>query len=158
MIDLTLAGFAKRLREAIMVAVANRRFEIRADKYRSTVRDWPSTIIYILAKEHRFRGEAFAQLYQKLVAEGVAFVPMLRIKGELQAYHFSLRAQMEPRDQYDITRISCALPYADILVTDGEKAHALRDLGLDKEFDVEVFSTKQRERVLLVDRLRALLN
>ena len=46
---------------------------------------------------------------------------MLRIKGELQGYHFSLRAQMEPRDQYDITRISCALPYADILITDGEE-------------------------------------
>ncbi len=156
MIDQTLAGFAKRLREAIMDAVANRRFEIRADKYRPTLRDWPSTIIYLLAKEHRFQGATFAQLYQKLVAEGVTFIPMLRIKGELQAYHFSLRAQMEPRDQYDITRISCVLPYADILVTDGEKAHALRELGLDKQFGVEVFSTKRRERLALADRIRAL--
>ena len=65
MIGLTLAGFAKRLREAIMDAVANRRFEIRADKYRSTLRDWPSTIIYILAKEHRFRGAAFGSTIQK---------------------------------------------------------------------------------------------
>jgi hypothetical protein len=48
------------------------------------------------------------------------------------------------------------LPYADILVTDGEKAHALRELGLDKAFDVEVFSTKQRERLALTDRIRAL--
>ena len=157
MIDLTLAGFAKRLCEAIMDAIANRRFEIRADRHRSTLRDWPSTIIYLLAKEHRFRGAAFAQLYQKLVAEVVDFVPMLRIKGQLQAYHFSLRAQMQPRDQYDITRISCVLPYADILVTDGEKAHALRELGLDKEFDVEIFSTKNHERLALADRLKTLV-
>jgi hypothetical protein len=156
MIDQTLAGFAKRLREAIMDAAANRRFEIRADKYRGTLRDWPSTIIYLLAKEHRFRGAAFAQLYQRLGAEGVSFVPMLRIKGELQGYHFSVRAQMEPRDQYDITRISSVLPYADIFITDGEKAHALRELKLDKEFRVEVFSTKPRERPTLVERLNAL--
>jgi len=82
---------------------------------------------------------------------------MLRIKGQLQAYHFSLRAQMQPRDQYDITRISCVLPYADILVTDGEKAHALRELGLDKEFDVEIFSTKNHERLALADRLKTLV-
>ena len=156
MIDDTLDGFAKRLREAISDAVARRRFEIRADRYRATLRDWPSTAIYLLAKEHRFGGAKFARLYQKLVAEGVAFIPILRIKGELQDYHFSVRAQMQPRDQYDITRISCVLPYADILVTDGEKAHALRELGLDKAFDVEVFSTKQRERLALTDRIRAL--
>lgn len=152
----TLAGLAKRLREAITDAVSRRRFEIRADKDCATLRDWPSTTIYLLAKEHRFRGAKFALLYQKLVAEGVAFVPILRIKGELQGYQFSLRAQMQPRDQYDITRISCVLPYADILVTDGEKAHALRELGLDKEFDVEIFSTKQRERKALTDRINAL--
>jgi hypothetical protein len=156
MIDRTLAGFAKRLREAIMDAIANRRFEIRADKYRKTLRDWPSTIVYLLAKEHHFRGAAFAQLYQKLAAERVRFVPMLRIKAELQSYHFSLRGQMEPRDQYDITRISCVLPYADILITDGEKAHALRELKLDKEFRVEVFSTKPRERPALTNRLKML--
>jgi hypothetical protein len=63
---------------------------------------------------------------------------------------------MDPRDQYDITRISCVLPYADVLITDGEKAHALRELGLDKEFGVEVFSTKARERTALADRLKAL--
>lgn len=156
MIDDTLAGFAKRLREAISDAIASRRFEIRADRYRATLRDWPSTALYLLAKEHRFDGAKFARLYQKLVAEGVAFIPLLRIKGELQGYHFSLRAQMKPPDQYDITRISCVLPYADILVTDGEKAHALRELGLDKAFGVEVFSTRQRERLALTQRLEAL--
>ncbi|HEX5492449.1 MAG TPA: hypothetical protein VFX07_14395 [Candidatus Udaeobacter sp.] len=156
MIDRTLVGFAKRLREAIMDAIANRRFEIRADRYRSNLRDWPSTIIYLLAKEHRFGGAAFAQLYQKLLTEGVSFIPLLRVKGELQAYQFSVRAQMDPDDQYDITRISCVLPYADILIADGEKAHALRELGLDKEFRVEVFSTKAGERTALADRLKAL--
>jgi hypothetical protein len=157
-INHTLAGFAKRLREAISDAVAYRRFEIRADRYRATLRDWPSTTMYLLAKEHRFTGAKFAQLYQRLVAEGISFIPMLRIKGELQGYHFSVRAQMQPRDQYDITRISCMLPYADILVTDGEKAHALRELGLDKVFDVEVFSTRQRERPALINRIRALVD
>jgi hypothetical protein len=157
-INQTLAGFAKRLREAISDAVACQRFEIRADRYRATQRDWPSTTMYLLAKEHRFSGAKFARLYQKLVAEGVLFIPMLRIKGELQGYHFSVRAQMQPRDQYDMTRISCVLPYADILVTDGEKAHALRELALDKAFNVEVFSTRQRERLALVNRIRALVD
>jgi hypothetical protein len=157
-INETLAGLAKRLREAISDALASRRFEIRADRHRATLRDWPSTTMYLLANEHRFNGAKFAQLYQMLVAEGVSFIPILRIKGELQGYHFSVRAQMQPRDQYDITRISCALPYADILVTDGEKAHAVRELGLDKAFNVEVFSTKQRERLALVNRIKALVD
>ncbi len=156
LIDLELEGLAKRLRGAITDAIANRRVEILPDEHRATCRDWPSTIIYTLAKEHRFRAANFAELYQKLVGEGVSFIPTLRIKGELRAYQFSLRAQMEPRDQYDITRIGCALPYADILVTDGEKAQALRELGLDKEFGVEVFSTKQRERAALTSRLQEL--
>jgi len=155
-IDLTLEGFAKRLRESISDAVANRRVEIFPDRYRATLRDWPSTILYTLAKEHRFRPATFAELYKRLVAEGVGFIPTLRIKGELQAFQFSLHAQMDPRDQYDITRISCALPYADIFVTDGEKAYAIRELGLDREFGVEVFSTKQKERAALLNRFREL--
>lgn len=153
MISRTLEGVTKRLREAIIDAIANRRAEVRADKHRATLKDWPSTIIYTLVKEHRFRSAALAELYKKLVSEGVMFIPTLRIKAELQAYQFSLRAQMKLRDQYDITRISCALPYADILVTDGEKANALRELALDKEFAVEVFSTKERERAALTKRI-----
>jgi hypothetical protein len=42
------------------------------------------------------------------------------------------------------------------LVTDGEKAQALRELGLDEEFGVEVFSTRQRERAALTMRLQEL--
>jgi hypothetical protein len=157
-IEQTLKGFAKRLREAILDAVEKRRFEILADRHRATLRDWASTIIYILAKEHSFRAVAFAQLYKRLVAEGVGFIPMLRIKAQLQGYHFSVRAQMEPRDQYDITRISCVLPYADILVTDGEKAHAIRELGLDGEFRTEIFSTREHERARLVQALQQLVD
>jgi hypothetical protein len=97
MIDDTLAGFAKRLREAISDAVARRRFEIRADRYPATLRDWPSTAIYLLAKEHRFTGAKFARLYQSSLLKGWRSFPFCALKASCRAttFHFVLKCSLE---------------------------------------------------------------
>lgn len=147
---------ARKLMEAVVEAIVLNRAEVLAAKHNPVCRDWPSTIVYTLAHEHRFRLPDLKKLHAKLEQEGISFIPTQRIKGELQAYQFAHREKVEPRDQYDLTRIACALPYADVLITDGGKAHALRELRLDKEFGTEVFSMKERELPALVARLHTI--
>jgi hypothetical protein len=156
LIQQTTGSSAKQLAAAVSKAICTGRAEVFPSKHRETCRDWPSTIVYTLVKEHRFRSSLLMNLKTKLAQENVSFIPTLRIKCELQAFQFAQREKIDPGDQYDITRIGCALPYADILVTDGGKAHALRELGLDDEFGVEVFSMKRRELPALIARLEAI--
>ena len=59
----------------------------------------------------------------------------------------------QPGDQYDITRAACALPYADIFITDGGKASAIRELKLDVACQTEVFSMKKSELNALIIRM-----
>ena len=42
---------------------------------------------------------------------------------------------------------------ADVIVTDGSAASAIRDVGLDRSFGTKVFSTRDSERAALVELL-----
>ena len=86
------------------------------------------------------------------------FIPTLKIKAEIHAMQLYRREKIEPRDQYDITRAACALPYADIFITDGGKASAIRELKLDAAYKTEVFSMKKSELSALTTRLREIIN
>jgi hypothetical protein len=88
-----------------------------------------------------------------LRVEQLDFIPTLKIRAELEAMQFFRREKIEPRDQYDITRAACALPYADIFITDGGKASAIRELQLDAAYKTEVFSMKKSELQALTIRL-----
>jgi hypothetical protein len=156
MIRLSSQSTTKRLTAAIFHALDAGRAEILPNRDQQNCRDWPSTVVYTLVKEHQFRMSALLEFQMKLEHEGISFIPTLRIKSELHAFQLANREKIEPRDQYDITRIGCALPYADILITDGGKAHAIRELGLDEQFDAEVFSMKRGEIPALVSRLKEL--
>ena len=48
-------------------------------------------------------------------------------------------------DPYDVTHLSCA-PVANVIVADGGAASAIRDVGLDQAFGVQVFFTRDAER------------
>lgn len=154
LIDMEVRSITKALLSAVRYALSNSRAEILPSKYRQTCRDWPSTVVYTLVKEHRFRGAALRKLDERLNADGISFVPMLTVKSQLLAFQFFQKQAIEARDQYDVTRISCALPYADVLVTDGEKTHAIRELGLDRQFSAEVFSMRKNNLPELVKRLK----
>ncbi|HVU22717.1 MAG TPA: hypothetical protein VHE13_01245 [Opitutus sp.] len=105
--------------------------------------DWSSSIVVTLTKNEALTDHDVSQLIELLESEGLAFIPTLKIKASLEAMQFFRSERIEPRDQYDITRAACALPYADFYVTDGGKAAAIRELKLDQEFKTTVYSTKE---------------
>ena len=119
---------------------------------------WPAVIISTLISEYRFDMTELARLDDKIEAEGLSFVPFFKIKIILEAAAKYKQQNIQPSDQYDITRVSCALPFVDILITDGGVAAEIREAGLDAEFGTDVFSTKNLERAGLLRRLRTALD
>lgn len=146
-----------RLRTELANSLLSGHVVLRAEKHCDKVMDWASKTVYDLIARFRFSTNEAKVLDNLLREEAFDFIPTLKIKAQLQAVQFFRQEKIEPRDQYDITRASCALPYADIFVTDGGKASALRELGLDTVYGTEVFSMKKAELGALTDRLRELV-
>lgn len=119
---------------------------------------WPSAIISTLVREYGFGMDDLGQLKSRVDAEGLLFVPFFKVKIILEAAAKYKQQNIQPADQYDITRVACALPFVDILVTDGGVAAELREAGLDADFATEVFSTRNAERAALLRRLRSALD
>jgi len=119
---------------------------------------WPSAIISALVREYGFDMADLGQLESRIEAEGLLFVPFFKVKVVLEAAAKYKQQKIEPSDQYDITRVACALPFVDILVTDGGVAAELREARLDTDFATEVFSTKNAERAALLRTLRNALD
>lgn len=107
--------------------------------------DWSSLVVVSLTRSEALTADDVSHLIQFLEAEGIEFVPILKVKALLEARQFFSAQKIEPRDQYDITRAACALPYADFYVTDGGMAAAIRELRLDQKFQTTVYSTKESD-------------
>ncbi len=145
--------YVKQLVAQLTVSMALGGVTIRAKKGAASVKDWISVVLFHLVQDEKFSLLEAQELYDILMTEKLDFIPTLKIKAELEALQFYRRGNIKPADQYDITRSACALPYADIFVTDGAKASAIRDLRLDTIFNTEVFSLRKRELPSLVTRL-----
>ena len=143
----------KKLLAEVLDSLTTGRVIVRAEENNDKVLNWASKVVYELIVTHRLAPDEGQKLCQLLRAEGLNFIPTLKIKSELEAMQFFRREKIEPGDQYDITRAACALPYADIFITDGGKASAIRELKLDAAFQTEVFSMKKSELNALTIRL-----
>jgi hypothetical protein len=130
---------------------------LRAEEDNDKVLNWASKVVYELITKHRLALAEGQRLCQLLRVERLNFIPTLRIRAELEAVQFFRREKIEPRDQYDITRAACALPYADVFITDGGKASAIRELQLDVAYKTEVFSMKKSELQALTVRLHEVI-
>lgn len=134
------------LKETVETALANGGVTVKERQDLPNVPTWTSSVIYILVSRHGFTSADMEALASTLEPCGLLFLPFFQIKAALEAYLWWSRRKVEPRDQYDITRIACALPFVDALITDGGVAHRLRDTSMDKLFGTVVFSTKAAER------------
>ncbi len=143
----------KTLLAEVLNSLKTGRVVLRAEDDNDMLLNWASKVVYELITKHRLALAEGQRLCQLLRAEGLGFIPTLKIKAELEAVQFFRREKIEPRDQYDITRAACALPYADIFITDGGKASAIRELKLDTAYQTEVFSMKKSELKALTRRL-----
>lgn len=143
----------KKLLAEVLDSLKTGRVIKRVEEDNDKVLNWASKVVYELIVTYRLALDEGQRLCQLLRAEGLSFVPTLKIKSELEAMQFFRREKIEPGDQYDITRAACALPYADIFITDGGKASAIRELKLDTTYQTEVFSMKKSELPGLAARL-----
>jgi hypothetical protein len=157
LIKLRSDSYVKKLLAEVSNSLLVGRVVIRVEEHNEKVLNWASKVVYDLITKHRLALEEGQKLCQLLRVEGLNLIPTLKIKAELEAMQFFRREKIEPRDQYDITRAACALPYADIFITDGGKASAIRELKLDTAYGTEVFSMKKGELPALTARLKEIV-
>ncbi len=157
LLKLSSDSYVKKLLAEVSNSLLKGRVVVRVEEHNDKFLNWASKVVYELITKHRLAFEEGQKLCQLLRSEGLDFIPTLKIKAELQAMQFFRREKIEPRDQYDITRAACALPYADIFITDGGKASAIRELKLDTAYETEVFSMKKSELPALTARLKEIV-
>jgi len=146
--------YAADLKSEVGTVLARGQAEIKAEPDAPHMPTWTSYIVYLLVTEHQFTHRELTLLDGCLDASlGLLFLPFFQVKAALEAYRSWNRKKFEASDQYDVTRVACALPFVDILITDGSVANALRETRVDTFFRTEVFSTKDRERTALLQRL-----
>jgi hypothetical protein len=143
----------KKLLGEVLNSQKTGRVVLRAEDDNDKMLNWASKVVYELITKHRLTFDEGDRLCQLLRSGDLDFIPTVKIKAELEAMQFFRREKIEPRDQYDITRAACALPYADVFITDGGKASAIRELKLDVAYKVEVFSMKKSELDSLTAKL-----
>lgn len=158
LIKLETDGYVKKLLAEVLHSLETGRVVLRAEDNNDRIMNWASKVVYELITKHRLALGEGQKICQLLKTERLASIPTLKIKAELQAMQFFRREQIEPRDQYDITRAACALPYADIFITDGGKASAIRELKLETAYKTEVFSMKKSELPALTARLKEIVD
>jgi hypothetical protein len=131
---------------------------VKASEHHPQVADMPSLVVYALMHEHRIGPDDLLQFRELLRTEGLECIPLLHIKAELEAAQMLRGTEIKASDQYDDTRIASALPYADILITDGVKASAVRELKLDQKYNTMVLSVKRYDRQRLIAVLTEIVN
>jgi hypothetical protein len=118
---------------------------------------WADEVSRILTGKHFMTQIEAQSAFWVLEKEGIDAVPSLSIRASLEAM-IAYKGTIEtPNDQMDILRIAGALPFADIMLIDGAKAHDVRELKLDKKFQTNIYSGKKKDlenlRELLTDLL-----
>ena len=78
-------------------------------------------------------------------------VPSLDIwsKLHLHLYHRNLQAKVERTDMMDVTHLSVALTYCDVVVCDGKMASVIRSSKLDKQYNVKAFDDLEKAVIYL---------
>lgn len=122
-----------------------------------TILFWADVVCHLLVNEHRMTQQEAQTAFWILEKEGIGAIPSLSIRASLEAMT-DYKAKIEiSNDQVDIMRIAGALPFADIMVVDGSKASDVRELGLDKKFQTNVYSGKRTGLEGLKRQLTALI-
>ncbi len=158
LIKLSSEGYVKKLLAEVSNSLLAGHVIIRFEDNNDKMLNWASKVVYELIVKYRLTLEEGQKLCQLLRAEGLNFIPSLQIRAELHAMQFFRREKIEPRDQYDITRAACALPYADVFITDGGKASAIREMKLDAANKSVVFSMKKSELNSMIAHLKKIVN
>lgn len=85
-------------------------------------------------------------------------VPVLDVAVEL-SFNANLKQQRRKRgDYYDVSRLQVAIPYSDIVITDGKQLAAIKEQGLDRRYTTRVFSCSPQDDRAIVAAIEGLLS
>lgn len=122
-----------------------------------TILFWADVVCHLLVSKHRMTQQEAQAAFWILEKEGIDAIPSLSIRASLEAM-LAYRGVIEiSNDQMDILRIAGALPFADMMLIDGSKAHDVRELELDKKFQTNIYSGKTAELENLKNDLTAIV-
>jgi hypothetical protein len=119
---------------------------------------WADFISLLLTKKHSMTQIEAQTAFWILEKEGIDAIPSLSIRASLEAIMAYKGLIESPNDQMDILRIAGALPFADIMVIDSSKAHDVRELGLNKKFQTDVYSGKKKDLINLREQLTKIIS
>lgn len=85
-------------------------------------------------------------------------VPILDVARELSFNANLKQLRRERGDFYDVSRLQVAVPYSDIVVTDGKQRAAIKERRLDRRYATKVFSCSPGEGRAIVAAIEGLLS
>ncbi|MEX0800652.1 MAG: hypothetical protein WD379_05490 [Dehalococcoidia bacterium] len=88
--------------------------------------------------------------FQFLLSQEFRAIPFVHIFCSLHAAMITTASKPEAGDYDDVMMLATILPYADIVATDHAKKVLVQSVGLDKQYEVTLFSAKQDDVAALL--------
>lgn len=85
-------------------------------------------------------------------------VHVLDVAGKLTYYANLKQLRRKKGDYYDLHRLEVAIPYADVVITDGKQVVAIKEQGLERRYGTQVFSCSPDEDSLIISAIEGLLS
>jgi hypothetical protein len=115
--------------------------------------DWIDQLIFQLRNKHKITMKEVELLIKELKTNGFDNIPSLDIRSSLSAYIAVLNKKMKSNDQIDILRISTGLPLSDLFFTDKPRKSEIVELGFDKKYDTQVFTSRKEDLQNFINEL-----
>jgi hypothetical protein len=116
-------------------------------------RPFGAQVLAILINEHAVQRVELELILERLISTRGHCAPLIKTQSKLFESWMLEQKELAHNDMMDLHRISTALPYADILVLDGEQCRHLESVGLPAEFGAKVFSIKDASLLPLCDEI-----
>jgi hypothetical protein len=101
---------------------------------------WADVIMDTLIGEHKITRKEFARAKQLLKNNGIQIIPTIYVRSLLEAVMGIKQQKENVNDHVDLMRLTTAIPFADIVVTDKARSFDVKYLKLDAFFNTQVFS------------------
>lgn len=106
-----------------------------------TIPFWADSIMDILINHHHLNRKEAKKGEDILNKQGLKkILPPLYVRTVLETMLAVKHQKETANDHLDIVRLCCAVPFADIVLTDKSKVYDIKSIGLDSDFNTEIFS------------------
>lgn len=124
----------------------------------ATIPFWADQIMDVLIREYRITKVEAKKGEEILKKYGLKnIVPPLYVRCALETMLAVKHQQETANDHFDIIRLSCAVPFADIVLTDKSKVFDIKSSFLDMDFNIKSYSGTQKDLLNLKSELSSLI-